>query len=114
MESRVITGLMLRGTTLVAGSCNLKLTMTLTLNDVRKTFQNLLDGSMTRDEADRWAYECIQKHESNNLVFSPLDDKKKIWSGLMYLYGVDSKNSPNEYLHTLSDIREAMHKKLDD
>lgn len=30
----------------------------------------------------------------------------------MFLYGVDSEESPNEYLHTLDDIREAMNEKL--
>ena len=28
--------------------------------------------------------------------------------GLMYLYGVDMRESPDEYLHTAQDIRTAM------
>lgn len=86
--------------------------MEITLSDVRKVFQEVLDGSLTREAADRWAYLVVQKSEAGDLAFSPAEDEKKIWSGVMYLYGVDSKESPDEYLHSLDDIREALHEKL--
>lgn len=86
--------------------------MEITLADVRRVFEAVLDGSLTREAADRWAYSIVQKSESGELFYLPPDDEKKIWSGVMYLYGVDSKESPNEYLHTTDDIREAMSNRL--
>ncbi|MFC4653755.1 hypothetical protein ACFO3I_01825 [Rheinheimera marina] len=87
--------------------------MKITLADVREVFQKVIEGNLSREAADRWAYEVVQKSELGSLVFYPMDDEKKIWSGIMYLYGIDSKESPNEYLHSLDDIRDAMHTKLD-
>lgn len=86
--------------------------MEITLSDVRKVFQEVLDGNLTREAADRWAYGVIQKSDSGDLCVLPSADEQKIWSGVMYLYGVDSKESPDEYLHSLDDIRKAMHIKL--
>lgn len=76
--------------------------------DVLGTLQMVLDGQVTREDADRWAYAAIQKSESNELIFFPASDEEKIWEGLMFLYGIDSKDSPNEYLHSDEDIRQAI------
>jgi len=86
--------------------------MEITLSDVRTVLQGVLDGSLTREAADRWAYSIVQKSEAGDLIFFPAEDEKKIWSGVMYLYGVDSKEAPDEYLHTLDDVREALREKL--
>lgn len=86
--------------------------MEITLADVHRVFQKVLDGDLTREAADRWAYDVVQKSELGSLVFSPSEDEQKIWSGIIYLYGIDSKESPVEYLHSLDDIREAMKIKL--
>ena len=86
--------------------------MKVTLTDVRTMFEKVLTGEVTREAADRWAYSIIQESESGNLSYSPPEDEKKIWSGILYLYGIDSKDSPNNYLHTLDDIHKAMKQKL--
>ena len=76
--------------------------------DVRNLFLGVLSGAITRENADRWAYLIIQKNEADELEFSPPQDREKIWSGVMYLYGIDMRESPDEYLHTAQDIRTAM------
>lgn len=86
--------------------------MEITLADVSRVFQKVLDGNLTREAADRWAYDVVRKSELGSLAFIPSEDEQKIWSGVMYLYGIDSKESPDEYLHSLDDIREAMKIKL--
>lgn len=86
--------------------------MEITLADVREIFQKVLDGNLTREAADRWAYDVVQKSELGSLAFIPSEDEQKIWSGVMYLYGIDSKESLDEYLHSLDDICEAMKIKL--
>ncbi len=63
---------------------------------------------MSREQADRWAYSVIQSEEAGTLIYLPSADKQRIWTGVMYLYGVDAMEAPGEYLHTDEDIRAAM------
>ena len=79
---------------------------------VHHVFQALLDGRMTRDAADRWAYGVLQESEAGSLTFSPVAAKDRIWEGVMYLYGIDIMDAPGQYLHTEEDIRLAMVEKL--
>lgn len=86
--------------------------MRIILESVRKVFSDVLEGRMTREEADRWAYIIVQASESQELIFFPPDEKKRIWDGIMYLYGIDLMEKPGEYLHTDEDIRLAMQEKV--
>jgi len=84
------------------------------LESVRSVFREVLAGRMTREAADRWAYGLVQQSETGSLIFVPDSEKKRIWDGIMYLYGVDSMEAPGEYLHTDEDIRAAMQAKVGD
>ena len=86
--------------------------MEIDIESVRNVFRDVLTGQMTREHADRWAYSLIQQSEAGTLTFVPESDKKRIWDGIMYLYGVDVLEGPGEYLHTDEDIRSAMHNKV--
>jgi hypothetical protein len=88
--------------------------MEVDLQTVRRVFEDVLAGRMTREQADRWAYTVVQQEEAGTLVYSPAADKERIWSGVMYLYGVDIMESSGEYLHSDDDIRTAMKEKLGD
>lgn len=87
--------------------------MEITLAEVKQKFIDLLNDKISREEVDRWAYSIIQQEELGNISFSPPDDKDKIWSGVMYLYGIDIQEEPGEYLHTKEDIREALKEKIE-
>jgi hypothetical protein len=67
---------------------------------------------MSREEADRWAYRVIQQEEAGAVTYSPAADRERIWAGVMYLYGVDTMKAPGEYLHSNTDIRNAMRAKV--
>ena len=88
--------------------------MEVSLEAVRSVFIDVLYDRMTREAADRWAYSIVQASESGTLTFVPVDEKERIWDGVMYLYGIDSKEEPEEYLHTKDDIRIAMQEKVGD
>jgi hypothetical protein len=88
--------------------------MKIDIEAVRNVFLNVLAGRMTREEADRWAYALIQQSEANALIFIPESNKKCIWDGIMYLYGIDLMEEPGKYLHTDEDIRSAMKAKVGD
>ncbi|KPF42279.1 hypothetical protein [Rhizobium sp. AAP43] len=82
--------------------------MKLSREDVCRIFDDVLERRMTRDAADRWAFEMLQLREVGSLMFVPAADTEVIWGGIMFLYGVDLGESPGRYLHTDSDIRDAM------
>lgn len=80
---------------------------------VRRVFEEVLDGSMSREQADRWAFAVILEEETGVVTYSPPGERERIWAGVMYLYGVDTMKGPGQYLHSNSDISAAMNAKLD-
>lgn len=86
--------------------------MEIDIGMVRDVFLGVLDGKITREYADRWAYKVIQQAEARSLVYLPAADEERIWAGIMYLYGVDLMEEPGLYLHTEEEIRMAMHATL--
>src|SRR5882757_2544126 len=75
---------------------------------VRWVFEGVLSGSISREQADRWAYAVVREEETGVVTYSPPRERERIWAGVMYLYGIDTMKAPNEYLHSNDDIREAM------
>src|SRR5262249_41864592 len=82
--------------------------MEIDLQAVRRVFEDVLNGSMLREQADRWAHAVIQEEETAVVTYSPPRERERIWAGVMYLYGIDTMTGPNAYLHTDDDIRSAM------
>ena len=82
--------------------------MEVDLRAVCRVFEDLLNGSMLREQADRWAYAVVQEEETGVVTYSPPFERECIWAGVMYLYGINTMKAPNEYLHSNDDIREAM------
>jgi hypothetical protein len=86
--------------------------MDVDLETVRRVFEGVLSGSISREQADRWAYAVVQQEETGVVTYSPSRERERIWAGVMYLYGVDTMKAPGEYLHSDNDISEAMNAKL--
>jgi hypothetical protein len=82
--------------------------MEVDLRIVRRVFEDVLSGCMSREQADRWAYAVVQEEEAGIVAFSPPHAREHIWAGVMYLYGIDTMKAPGAYLHSNDDIREAM------
>jgi hypothetical protein len=82
--------------------------MEVDLQAVRRVFEDVLNGRMAREQADRWAYAVVQAEETSVVAYLPPRDRERIWAGVMYLYGIDTMKAPNAYLHSDEDIREAM------
>jgi hypothetical protein len=87
--------------------------MEIDLQAVRRVFEDLLNGRMSREQADRWAYAVVSEEETGVVTYTPAYERDRIWAGVMYLYGVDAMTAPNAYLHSDDDIREAMTANLD-
>ena len=82
--------------------------MEVDLQAVRRVFEDVLNGRMLREQADRWARVVVQEEETGVVTFSPPRERERIWAGVMYLYGIDTMTAPNAYLHTDDDIRKGM------
>ena len=87
--------------------------MELDLKAVRRVFEDVLDGRISREQADRWAFAVVQEEETGVVKYAPPRARERIWAGVMYLYGIDAKTAPNAYLHSNEDIRQAMVANLD-
>jgi len=85
--------------------------MRLTKEDIQKTFTCLIDGRLSREEADRWAYQRMQAFDNKSLVFEPTVDESFLWDAIQYLYGIDTKVSSDEYMHSIEDIKETYKEK---
>ena len=82
---------------------------------VKNIFLDILEGRTTREAADRWAYSLIRVSEDQEIVYDPPEEKDKIWSSIMYLYGIDEKIGPHEeYLFSEEDVRTALETLLED
>ena len=75
------------------------------LHDIQTTFKALIAGTLTREQADRWAFERIDAFDREDLRFDPPGEQERIWSALQYLYGIDLQEAPGAYLHSLDDIK---------
>jgi hypothetical protein len=82
--------------------------MELDLEAVSRVFDEVLNGRMSRERADRWAYAVVREEETGVVKYSPPRERERIWAGVMYLYGIDAMKGPNAYLHSGDDIRQAM------
>jgi len=82
--------------------------MEIDLQAVRRVFEDVLNGRMSREQADRWAYAVVQEEETGVVKYWPPRARERIWASVMYLYGIDTMKAPNAYLHSNDDIREAM------
>ena len=78
--------------------------MELSRDDIQEVFQDLIAGRISREDADRWAYARMQAFDSDDLSFSPKADEELLWDAVQYLYGIDTKVSPEEYMHSIDDI----------
>jgi hypothetical protein len=87
--------------------------MEVSLKAVRRVFEDVLNGYMSREQADRWACAVVQEQEAGIVAFSPPHEREHIWAGVMYLFGIDAMKAPGAYLHSDDDIREAMMASLD-
>jgi hypothetical protein len=82
--------------------------MEVDLQAVRRVFEDVLNGCMLREQADRWAHALVQEEETGVVTYAPPRERERIWAGVMYLYGIDMMTAPNAYLHTSDDIRRGM------
>ncbi|MFI7641593.1 hypothetical protein [Nonomuraea sp. NPDC049400] len=70
--------------------------------EIEAQFTGILNGTITRDQADRWAAQWVTAD-------NPDVDDELVWQALTYLFGIDLRDGPDEqYLHDDEDIAERL------
>jgi hypothetical protein len=67
--------------------------------EVEEKFVQLVNGSLDRDTADRWAMRWVAARD-------PGVEDDAVWWGLTHLYGIDMPDLDRSYLHSDEQIAE--------
>lgn len=78
---------------------------------IELVFSMLLEEKVSRETASSWASRMIENEEQ--LFYVPSNSEEVIWDALMFLIGVDLKDSPTSYLHDRVDIEDNQNKFYD-
>lgn len=79
--------------------------MKITLDELRKKFDELISKDISREEVSEWAHIRKNAQDKRNLEYFPKEKESLIWDGIMYLLGVDLKTDSSTYLHTTDDFK---------
>lgn len=88
--------------------------MQISIDEIRQKFTELISGSVSRESISDWALSRRKAEDDGQLEYVPPSDESKIWDAILYLWGVDSKVSPTEYLHCEDDFRTYVEERLQD
>ena len=80
--------------------------MTISLEQIRMAFADLIQGVKSREEISNWAVTLREAEDSSTLVYDPPEAESLIWEAILYLEGVDLKDAPDSYLHTVDDFND--------
>jgi hypothetical protein len=79
-------------------------TKSISIDEVKNVFQEVLDNKLTREDASAWAKKLQQAEDLGELTYNPKSDETAIWRGITYLLGIDLPNDQGSYLHSNEDI----------
>lgn len=80
--------------------------MRVTLTEIIEKFDTLAADSESREVIADFATRAMQADDSGLLEMEPASSAKTIWKALTYLSGVDLRDEPNSYLHSVQDFHE--------
>ena len=79
--------------------------MKVSMADVRQAFENLIQEKISREEIANWALERQFANDRDELVYEPMNEKRRIWDAISYLTGVDLlADEKGNYLHCVDDF----------
>lgn len=85
----------------------------ITIQEIVEVYKAILDGKISRNEADRWAWSLIQKEDNRELIYIPAELEDLIWNELGFISGIDSPaeiqlDGSYEYLFPDEQIEERL------
>jgi hypothetical protein len=80
--------------------------MRISLFDIQNRFAELESGLKTREEIADFGGSAMRADDAGLLQMEPATDAPLIWRAITYLSGVDIKEPPETYLHSIEDFIE--------
>ncbi len=74
------------------------------LDDVKVAFDDLIEERKSREELANWALKLQIADDNQALEYDPPKGEPKIWEGILYLMGVDLKDTDSSYLHSIESF----------
>lgn len=83
---------------------------TITLNEILSKYEEILDGKVTREEAEAFADGLIKLEDDYSLVYVPKTDEEMIWEEVLFLSGINMQDKEPQvaiksYLHDEENIK---------
>lgn len=75
--------------------------------DIMNKLENVLSGSMSREEFNQWVYQWVENFDSRNQLSSTEDE---IHNYLVFLLVIDLEIEPDVYFHSEAEITEWIEK----
>ena len=82
------------------------------IENTLSVFISLLNGTMSREKGADWAKELREYDDSNAIIYEPQEAEALLWDAIIFLEGVDLKDTPHTYLHNEEDITKEFEKLL--
>jgi hypothetical protein len=80
--------------------------MRVSREEIAAVLDDLLSGRRSRESAERWAEDRMRADDASNLAFDPVSEEQQLRAGIHFLLGVGLRDSPTNYLHSDTDLRE--------
>lgn len=71
--------------------------------DIIDKLKNVLGGSVSREEFNRWAYRWVENFDNRNQLSST---ENKVHDTLIFLLAIDLEIEPSVYFHSSEEIAE--------
>ncbi|WP_103865327.1 hypothetical protein [Aquimarina sp. I32.4] len=75
------------------------------IKEIKSILEFILSDQISREEGSKLAFELRELSDNNLLDYSPKKDEDLIWEAILFIEGLDLKDSPNTYLHNEYDIK---------
>jgi hypothetical protein len=85
--------------------------VTVTTDEVKKVFEDLVSEKITRKEAEKWAWKLCDAEDNQELEYYPKNKEDIIWKAITYLCGVDLQIDEGVYFHSIELIKESFEEK---
>ena len=78
--------------------------MNVNIQTIQARFDDVLHGRVGREVIADWAKALREADDHKELTVVPETDRLRVWKAILFLEGVDLRDSPESYLHDDADI----------
>lgn len=76
----------------------------ISIQGIVRLLTEVLNHERTREEVSNLATTYRHQLEQGTAVYDPVSDESVIWEAILFMEGIDLRDSPEDYLHNESDV----------